>query len=84
MIHLAFIFHNYFVTRFSFLIIHISHFQILGILVIVFGCLGWGAMPQQYAIGIIVLGGIILLISMFGCFGAIRESSRMLWTVSAQ
>ncbi|EDW08614.1 23 kDa integral membrane protein [Drosophila mojavensis] len=53
---------------------------ILGILVIVFGCLGWGAMPQQYAIGIIVLGGIILLISMFGCFGAIRESSRMLWT----
>ncbi|XP_064540353.1 23 kDa integral membrane protein [Drosophila montana] len=53
---------------------------ILGILVIVFGGLGWGAMPQQYAIGIMVLGGIILLISMFGCFGAIRESSRMLWT----
>ncbi|ALC41260.1 Tsp42El [Drosophila busckii] len=53
---------------------------ILGILVIVFGGLGWGAMPQHYAIGIVVLGGIILLISMFGCFGAIRESSRMLWT----
>ncbi|EDW01559.1 23 kDa integral membrane protein [Drosophila grimshawi] len=53
---------------------------ILGILVVVFGILGWGAMPQKYAVGIMVLGGIILVISMFGCFGAIRESARMLWT----
>lgn len=53
---------------------------ILGIMVIVFGGLGLGAMPEMYAIGIIILGGIILLISLFGCFGAIRESSRMLWT----
>jgi len=50
-------------------------------MVIVFGCLGLGAMPEKYAIGIIILGGIILLISLFGCFGAICESSRMLWTV---
>ncbi|KAH8371789.1 hypothetical protein KR093_008848 [Drosophila rubida] len=53
---------------------------ILGIVVIVFGGLGIGAMPQIYAIGIMILGGIILLISLFGCCGAIRESSRMLWT----
>ncbi|KAH8391236.1 hypothetical protein KR215_009252 [Drosophila sulfurigaster] len=53
---------------------------ILGIVVIVFGGLGVGAMPQYYAIGIMVLGGVILLISLFGCCGAIRESCRMLWT----
>ncbi|XP_017001495.2 protein late bloomer [Drosophila takahashii] len=53
---------------------------ILGILVLVFGGLGWGAMPEMYAIGILVLGGIILLISFFGCCGAVRESPRMLWT----
>ncbi|KAM8711859.1 hypothetical protein ACLKA7_012378 [Drosophila subpalustris] len=53
---------------------------ILGIVVIVFGGLGLGAMPEKYAIAIMILGGVILLISMFGCFGAIRESSRMLWT----
>ncbi|XP_053965141.1 protein late bloomer-like [Anastrepha ludens] len=53
---------------------------ILGILVILFGGLGWGAMPQSYAIGIIVLGGVILFISFFGCFGTIRESTRLLWT----
>ncbi|XP_001360181.1 protein late bloomer [Drosophila miranda] len=53
---------------------------ILGILVLIFGGLGWGAMPDQYAIGILVLGGIILLISLFGCCGAVRESPRMLWT----
>ncbi|XP_017129285.1 tetraspanin-8 [Drosophila elegans] len=53
---------------------------ILGILVLIFGVLGWGAMPEAYAIGILVLGGIILVISMFGCCGAVRESPRMLWT----
>ncbi|XP_034477256.1 protein late bloomer [Drosophila innubila] len=53
---------------------------ILGIVVIVFGGLGLGAMPENYAIGIMILGGFILLISIFGCFGAIRESYRMLWT----
>ncbi|XP_017472876.1 PREDICTED: protein late bloomer [Rhagoletis zephyria] len=53
---------------------------ILGILVILFGGLGWGAMPQSYAIGIICLGGVILFISFFGCFGTIRESTRLLWT----
>ncbi|XP_016940369.2 protein late bloomer [Drosophila suzukii] len=53
---------------------------ILGILVLVFAGLGWGAMPDQYAIGILVLGGIILLTSLFGCCGAVRESPRMLWT----
>ncbi|KAH8300259.1 hypothetical protein KR044_012292 [Drosophila immigrans] len=53
---------------------------ILGVVVIVFGGLGIGAMPQKYAIGFMVLGGIILLISLFGCCGAIRESSHMLWT----
>ncbi|XP_043655411.1 protein late bloomer [Drosophila teissieri] len=53
---------------------------ILGILVLIFGGLGWGAMPDAYAIGILVLGGIILVISLFGCCGAVRESPRMLWT----
>ncbi|XP_017050172.1 protein late bloomer [Drosophila ficusphila] len=53
---------------------------ILGVLVLIFAGLGWGAMPEAYAIGLVVLGGIILLISMFGCCGAIRESPRMLWT----
>ncbi|KAH8279073.1 hypothetical protein KR026_001020 [Drosophila bipectinata] len=53
---------------------------ILGILVLIFGGLSWGGMPDEYAIGILVLGGIILIISMFGCCGAVRESSRMLWT----
>ncbi|EDW46701.1 protein late bloomer [Drosophila sechellia] len=52
----------------------------LGILVLIFGGLGWGAMPDSYAIGILVLGGIILVISLFGCCGAVRESPRMLWT----
>lgn len=56
-------------------------FQILGILVLIFGGLSWGGMPDEYAIGILVLGGIILIISMFGCCGAVRESPRMLWTV---
>jgi len=51
--------------------------------VLVFAGLGWGAMPDQYAIGILVLGGIILLTSLFGCCGAVRESPRMLWTVLA-
>ncbi|KAH8348478.1 hypothetical protein KR084_007845 [Drosophila pseudotakahashii] len=53
---------------------------ILGILVLIFGGLGWGAMPEMYAIGTLVLGGVILLISFFGCCGAVRESPRMLWT----
>ncbi|XP_022225638.1 protein late bloomer [Drosophila obscura] len=53
---------------------------ILGILVLIFGGLGWGAMPNHYAIGTLVLGGIMLLISVFGCSGAVRESPRMLWT----
>ncbi|KAH8267151.1 hypothetical protein KR018_012558 [Drosophila ironensis] len=53
---------------------------ILGILVLIFGGLSWGGMPDQYAIGILVLGGIILIISLFGCCGAVRESPRMLWT----
>lgn len=53
---------------------------ILGILVLVFAGLGWGAMSEAYAIGLLVLGGVILLISLFGCFGAVRESPRMLWT----
>ncbi|KAH8254228.1 hypothetical protein KR032_009001 [Drosophila birchii] len=53
---------------------------ILGILVLIFGALGWGGMPDEYAIGILVLGGIILIISLFGCCGAVRESPRMLWT----
>ncbi|XP_014088562.1 protein late bloomer [Bactrocera oleae] len=53
---------------------------ILGILVVVFGGLGWGAMPQSYAIGFITMGGVILFISFFGCFGTIRESARLLWT----
>ncbi|XP_004533750.1 protein late bloomer [Ceratitis capitata] len=53
---------------------------IMGMLVILFGGLGWGAMPQSYAIGIIVLGGVILIISFFGCFGTMRESTRVLWT----
>ncbi|XP_067634265.1 protein late bloomer isoform X2 [Eurosta solidaginis] len=37
-------------------------------------------MPQNYAIGIIVLGGVIIFISFFGCFGTVRESTRLLWT----
>ncbi|XP_030387447.1 protein late bloomer [Scaptodrosophila lebanonensis] len=53
---------------------------ILGILVIGLGGLGWGAMPQTHAISIIVLGCVMLFISFFGCFGALRESSRLLWT----
>ncbi|XP_016957875.1 23 kDa integral membrane protein [Drosophila biarmipes] len=53
---------------------------ILGILVLVFAGLGWGAMPDEYAIGTIILGGFILVISLFGCCGAARESPRMLWT----
>ncbi|XP_011178820.1 protein late bloomer [Zeugodacus cucurbitae] len=53
---------------------------ILGILIILFGGLGWGGMPQNYAIGFIVLGGVILVISFFGCFGTMRESARLLWT----
>ncbi|KAH8372767.1 hypothetical protein KR009_004576 [Drosophila setifemur] len=53
---------------------------ILGVLVLIFGGLGWGGMPDQYAIGILTLGGIILVISLFGCCGAVRESARMLWT----
>ncbi|EDV59740.1 protein late bloomer [Drosophila erecta] len=53
---------------------------ILGILVLILGGLGWGAMSNAYAIGILVLGGTILVISLFGCCGAIRKSARMLWT----
>ncbi|XP_037951600.1 protein late bloomer-like [Teleopsis dalmanni] len=53
---------------------------ILGIYVILFGALGWGAMPQIYAIGIIALGLVLVLISFFGCFGTLRESPRILWT----
>ncbi|XP_068147125.1 protein late bloomer [Drosophila tropicalis] len=53
---------------------------ILGLVVLIFGGLGWGAMPNEFAIGILILGSVILLISLFGCCGAIRESPRMLWT----
>lgn len=56
-------------------------FQIYGVLLIVFGGLGWDAMPRNYSIGCICLGVIIFLIAVFGCFAALRESSRSLWTV---
>lgn len=53
---------------------------ILGILLLLLAGFGWDAMPQNYAIGIIALGSVILITSIFGCFGAVRESARSLWT----
>ncbi|XP_017077493.1 protein late bloomer [Drosophila eugracilis] len=53
---------------------------IIGILVLILGGLGWGAIPEAYAIGTLVLGGTILVTSLFGCCGAVRESPRILWT----
>uniref|UniRef100_A0A1A9V2S3 Tetraspanin n=2 Tax=Glossina TaxID=44049 RepID=A0A1A9V2S3_GLOAU len=53
---------------------------IIGILLIILGGFGWDAMPRNYAIGVISLGGVILLIAFFGCMGAARESARSLWT----
>lgn len=53
---------------------------IFGILLLLLAGFGWDAMPQNYAIGIIALGSVILLTSLFGCFGAVRESGRSLWT----
>jgi len=65
--------------------------SICGILLIVFGALlftnvsddfGESIKTQQVPITMIVLGGIILLISFFGCCGAIRESYCMSMTYS--
>ncbi|XP_037828461.1 tetraspanin-6 [Lucilia sericata] len=53
---------------------------ILGVLLLLLAGFGWDAMPQNYAIGIIALGCVILLTFLFGCFGAVRESARSLWT----
>ncbi|KAH8415791.1 hypothetical protein KR222_001099 [Zaprionus bogoriensis] len=57
-----------------------SLYAILGILIVVFTGLGWGAMTDDYTIGLVVLGSLILLTSMFGCVSTVRESSRMLWS----
>lgn len=66
--------------------------QICGILLIVFGALLFSNIhniddfaealrTQQVPITMIVLGTVILLISWFGCCGAIRESYCMSMTV---
>ncbi|XP_073845951.1 tetraspanin 42El [Musca autumnalis] len=62
------------------LLIFNTLWAIFGILLLLLAGFGWDAMPQNYGIGIIALGCVILLTSLFGCFGSIRESARSLWT----
>ena len=70
-----------------------SSLQICGILLIIFGALLFSNVhtvedfaealkSQQVPITMIVLGIVILMISFFGCCGAIRESYCMSMTVS--
>ncbi|XP_044312757.1 tetraspanin-7-like [Drosophila rhopaloa] len=50
-----------------------------GILVIVFGGSSFEKMGNVFAICGLLLGVYILLTSLFGCYGAVRKSPRMLW-----
>ncbi|XP_044312447.1 23 kDa integral membrane protein-like [Drosophila rhopaloa] len=52
---------------------------IIGILVIVSGALSLGMVGYGYVIGILVVGVVIILTSLFGYYGAVREGPRMLW-----
>lgn len=73
--------------------LQMSLLQICGILLIIFGALllsnvhtvedfAEALKSQQVPITMIVLGIVILMISFFGCCGAIRESYCMSMTVS--
>uniref|UniRef100_A0A6P4FJJ2 23 kDa integral membrane protein-like n=1 Tax=Drosophila rhopaloa TaxID=1041015 RepID=A0A6P4FJJ2_DRORH len=53
--------------------------KMVGILVIGVGALNFGEFGNWFAIGILVVGVYIFLTSLFGSYGAVRQSPRMLW-----
>ncbi|XP_016978692.1 protein late bloomer-like [Drosophila rhopaloa] len=65
-------------VKFSFFFFN-AIWLIVGILVIGVGALSFGELGNLFAILILVGGVVILLTSLFGYYGAVREAPRMLW-----